>query len=166
MANAGNLQTITSISSLPKELVSEVLARVAVSSSTDLFRAKLCCKVFCEVSEENYIYQRVSLDKFEISPWRKNHKVSMFLDKCRRSKNPEALYRKRVVDYFRGNNPESALECLEEAARSGHDEAAYALGIIFVFGGDELKRKGMTLLSAMKKSRIQKRRVKHCHDNL
>ncbi|XP_027085061.1 putative F-box protein At1g67623 [Coffea arabica] len=166
MANAENLQTMTSISSLPRELVSEVLALVAASSSTDLFRAKLCCKVLSEVSEENYIYQRVSLNKFAIVPWRKNHKVSMFLKKCRRSKNPEALYRKGVVDYFRGKNLESALECLKEAAKSGHDEAAYALGIIFLFGGDELKRKGMTLLSAMKKSRIQKRRMKDCRDNL
>ncbi|XP_027171590.1 uncharacterized protein LOC113771175 [Coffea eugenioides] len=133
MANADNLQTITSISFLPKKVVSKVLARVTVSSSIDLFRAKICCKVFSEVSEEKYIYQCVSLDK---------------------------------VDYFIGKNLESALECLEEAAKSGHDEAAYALGIIFLFGGDNLKWKGMTLLSAMKKSRIQKRRVKHCRDNL
>ena len=61
---------------------------------------------------------------------------------------------------------ESALECLKEAAKSGHDEAAYALGIIFLFGGDHLKSKGMALIGGMKNSRIQKRRVKHCRDNL
>ncbi|XP_027171588.1 putative F-box protein At1g67623 [Coffea eugenioides] len=125
------------------------------------------CKLFYEVSDADNIYHRVSLDKFEIVPWQKNDKVSRFLKKCRKSKNPEALYRKGVVDYFTDKHEDSALECLEEAANSGHADAAYALGIIYIFiGGDELKRKGMRLLSRMKKSRILKGKVKLCCDNL
>nr|XP_027120625.1 putative F-box protein At1g67623 [Coffea arabica] len=166
MANAQNLQTTTSFSSLPRELVSEVLARVAASSSTDLSRAKLCCKRFADVAEDNRVYQRVSVAKFDIVPWRKNPKVSMFVKKCRRCKNPEALYRKGVVNYFRGKNVESALQRVEEAAKAGHDEAAYALAVIFVFGGEELKQKGMAMLSGMKKSAAQRRRVKEWRDNL
>ena len=61
---------------------------------------------------------------------------------------------------------EAALECLQGAAQSGHDEAAYALGIIFLFGGDHLKSKGMALIGGMKNSEIQKRKVKHCRDRL
>nr|XP_027120813.1 putative F-box protein At1g67623 [Coffea arabica] len=127
----------------------------------------MSCKLFYEVSEADNIYQRVSLDKFEIVPWQKNDKLSRFLKKCRESKNLEALYRKRVVDYFTDKHEDSALECLEEAANSGHADAAYALGIIYIFvGGDELKRKGILLLSGMKKSRILKGKVKLCRDNL
>ncbi|XP_027099035.1 putative F-box protein At1g67623 [Coffea arabica] len=164
MANEQKGSSGTSILSLPTEVLSEVLARFASSSSTDLFRAKLCCKLFYEVSDADNIYQQVSLDKFEIVPWQKNHKVSRFLEKCRESKNPEALYRKGVVDFFTDKHEDSALECVEEAANSGHADAAYALGIIYIFvGGDELKRKGMRLL---KKSRILKGRVKLCRDNL
>ncbi|XP_027083569.1 putative F-box protein At1g67623 [Coffea arabica] len=205
MANEQNLPTIASISSLPREVLADVLARVAASSSTDLFWAKLCCKLFSEVLEGNNVYQRVSLDKFEIVPWHKNHRVSKFLKKCRQSKNPEALYRKGVVGimvfgnllhfillftfklemnnlvydiiilalhfdnlgfFGKGKNVEAALECHDEAAQSGHDEAAYALGIIFLFGGDHLNPKGMTLISGMKKSETQKRKVKHCRDSL
>nr|XP_027060848.1 putative F-box protein At1g67623 [Coffea arabica] len=137
MANAQKRSSRTSILSLPTEVLSEVLARVASSSSADLFRAKLCCKLFNEVSEAKNIYQRVSLDRFEIVPWPKNHKVSRFLKKCRQSKNPEALYRKGVVDFFSDKHEDSALENLEEAANSGHADAAYALGIIYIFvGGD------------------------------
>ncbi|XP_027090290.1 putative F-box protein At1g67623 [Coffea eugenioides] len=164
MANAQKRSSGTSILSLPTEVLSEVLARVASSSSTDLFRAKLCCKLFNEVSDAKNIYQRVSLDRFEIVPWQKNHKVSRFLKKCRQSKNPEALYRKGVVDFFSDKHEDSALENLEEAANSGHADAAYALGIIYIFvGGDELKRKGMRLLM---KSRILKGRVNLCRQNL
>ncbi|XP_071925386.1 putative F-box protein At1g67623 [Coffea arabica] len=167
MANEQKESSRTSILSLPTEVLSEVLVRVASSSSTDLFRAKLCCKLFYEVSEADNIYQRVSLDKFEIVPWQKNDKLSRFLKKCRESKNPEALYRKGMVDYFTDKHKDSALECLEEAANSGHADAAYALGIIYIFfGGDELKRQGILLLSGMKKSRILKGRVKLCRENL
>ena len=130
MANADNLQTITSISFLPKKVVSKVLARVTVSSSIDLFRAKVwynqllmiqtwatlifftCDFLFSFMDHNSYVvvvrcfpkFRKKSIftsvcpsTKFEIIPWRKNHKVSMFLNKCRRSKNSEALYRKGVV---------------------------------------------------------------------
>ncbi|XP_027155910.1 putative F-box protein At1g67623 [Coffea eugenioides] len=164
MANVQKRSSGTSILSLPTEVLSEVLARVASSSSTDLFRAKLCCKLFNEVSDAKNIYQRVSLDRFEIVPWQKNHKVSRFLKKCRQSKNPEALYRKGVVDFFSDKHEDSALENLEEAANSGHADAAYALGIIYIFvGGDEFKRKGMRLLM---KSRLLQGRVNLCRQNL
>ncbi|XP_071916294.1 uncharacterized protein [Coffea arabica] len=187
-----------------------MLAHVASSSSTDLFRAKLCCKLFYEVSEADNIYQRVSLDKFEIVPWQKNDKVSRFLKKCREKQKSRSLVSKRSgkhradlplleysafsfevgneqfshvqynswltlrqvgllwnVDYFTDKHEDSALECVEEAANSGHADAAYALGIIYIFvGGDELKRKGMRLLSGMKKSKILKGRVKLCRDKL
>ncbi|CDP16240.1 unnamed protein product [Coffea canephora] len=170
MANEQKGSSGTSILSLPTEVLSEVLARVASSSSTDLFRAKLWFVLLLMIQTgrgEFLFHSRVSLTKFEIVPWQKNHKVSSFLKKCRESKNPEALYRKGVVDFFTDNHGDSALECLEEAANSGHADAAYALGIIYIFvGGDELKRKGMRLLSGMKKSGILKGRVKLCRDNL
>ncbi|XP_027164823.1 putative F-box protein At1g67623 [Coffea eugenioides] len=167
MANEQKGRSTTCILSLPTEVLSEVLARVASCSSTDLFRAKLCCKLFYEVSEADNIYHRVSMDKFEIVPWSKNDQVSRFLKKCRESKNPEALYRKGVVDYFTDKHEDSALECLEEAAISGHADAAYALEIIYIFlGGDELKRKGMRLLSGLKKSRILYAKQFHPRHNL
>ncbi|XP_027122098.1 putative F-box protein At1g67623 [Coffea arabica] len=167
MANEQKGLSGTSILSLPTEVLSEVLTRVASSSSTDLFWAKLCCKLLNEVSDADIVYQRVSLAKFELVPWHKNHKVSSFLKKCRQCKNPDVLYRKGVVDFFTDKHGDSALECLEEAANSGHADAAYALGIIYIFvGGDELKRKGISLLSGMKKSGILKGRVKLCRDNL
>nr|XP_027083720.1 uncharacterized protein LOC113706022 [Coffea arabica] len=192
MANEQKWNSTTSILSLPTEVLSEVLARVASSSSTDLFSAKLCCKLFNEVSDADTIYQRVSLQKFEIVPWHKNDKVSRFLKKCRQCKKfrsgvserrvplfvsekdqtlnieENASYSwSKIVDYFSDKHVDSALECLEEAANSGHPDAAYALGIIYIFvGTDELKRRGIRLLSGLKKSRFLQGGVKLCRDNL
>ena len=58
------------------------------------------------------------------------------------------------------------MQRVEEAAKAGHDEAAYALAVIFVFGGDELKQKGMAMLSGMKKSAAERQRVQQWRDNL
>nr|XP_027060863.1 uncharacterized protein LOC113687457 [Coffea arabica] len=148
MANEQKGLSGTSILSLP----TEVLARVASSSSTDLFRAKLCCKLLNEVSDADIVYQRVSLANIL-------HPQKIGLQHVTAALGP--------VDFFTDKHGDSASECLEEAANSGHADAAYALGIIYIFvGGDELKRKGMSLLSGMKKSGILKGRVKLCRDNL
>ncbi|XP_071918927.1 putative F-box protein At1g67623 [Coffea arabica] len=160
MANEQKWNSTTSILSLPTEVLSEVLARVASSSSTDLFSAKLCCKLFNEVSDADTIYQRVSLQKFEIVPWHKN-------DKEHFGKSGSREIEIQEVDYFSDKHVDSALECLEEAANSGHPDAAYALGIIYIFvGTDELKRRGIRLLSGLKKSRFLQGGVKLCRDNL
>ncbi|XP_071926206.1 putative F-box protein At1g67623 [Coffea arabica] len=161
MANEQKRNSTTSILSLPTDVLSKVLARVGSSSSTDLFSAKLCCKLFNEVSDADTIYQRVSLQKFEIVPWHKIDKVSRFLKKCRQCKNPKAVYRKAVVDYFSDKHLDRSLECLEDAANSGHPDAAYALGIIYIFvGTDELKRRGMRLLTGLQWG------LKLCRENL
>ncbi|CAK9181536.1 unnamed protein product [Ilex paraguariensis] len=158
---------VPSIDSIPKELVSEVLARVAAFSSTDFLSARLSCKVFNEVGEDNYVFHHVSLDKFPVIPWRASEEASSFLNKCRESGNPEALYRQGVVDYFSYMRLDSALECLKKAASSGHIGALYVLGIILLFHGDEFKQEGIQLLSGMKESKMSKRRVlKDCRENL
>lgn len=61
---------------------------------------------------------------------------------------------------------ETAFECLEDAAKSGHAEASYAIAIILLFGASESKQKGIALLSEMKKSKIKKRKVKDCRQRL
>lgn len=57
---------------------------------------------------------------------------------------------------------ESASEYLTTAARLGHVGALYVISIIFLFGEDEKKQKGISVLSGMKKSRIFRKRVKRC----
>lgn len=129
--NRGNRMLVNSpMISLPPELVTEVLARVASSSATDLFTAKLrhvqienfqfknlaifflsfffvmlniyifivfSCKVFSQIAEESYVYKRVSLDKFPVVAWHHRRQIAAFFNKCKCSKNPEALYRQGVV---------------------------------------------------------------------
>ncbi|EOY22887.1 hypothetical protein QQP08_010160 [Theobroma cacao] len=119
------------IFSLPNELMTEVLARVAAYSFHDFFDVKLSCKVFHQIADDKYILQHVSLEKFPVTPWCST-KQSFFLEKCKRSGHPEALYREGVVEHFSFARVEEGLNCLNSAAKVGHLGASYVLGVILL----------------------------------
>ncbi|CAI9767202.1 unnamed protein product [Fraxinus pennsylvanica] len=156
-------RVVTTIETIPREIASEILALVATDSLTDITNVKLSCKVLKEIAEDSYVYRHASLAKFPVVQWKsQTEEEKTFLNKCWECRNPEFLYRKGVVDYFSRNRTESASEYLTTAARLGHVGAVYVISIIFLFGDDEQKQKGITVLSDMKKSRVFRKKVKHC----
>lgn len=62
------------IKSLPKHLLVEVVGRVAVASFDDLYRVKLCSKDFLDATEDDYVFQNMTLDKFPYMDWFPNKK--------------------------------------------------------------------------------------------
>ncbi|KAJ1400856.1 F-box-like domain superfamily [Sesbania bispinosa] len=119
----------TTIKSLPKDLLVEVVATVASHSFNDLHNMKKCCRDFLDAAEDNLVWQRVSLDKFPLIQWNPNDKVSSFLKRCRESENMESLYREGLLEYFgcpSGNI--DGLRSLKIAAQKGHKEAKYVYG--------------------------------------
>ncbi|XP_012846894.1 PREDICTED: putative F-box protein At1g67623 [Erythranthe guttata] len=101
-----NTKAVSSMfDSIPHELVSEVLSRVASSSIKDIFNAKLSCKMLNEIAEDTYVYQRVSLDEVPIIPWKPiSQEQVTFLNRCLQSENPESLYRQAVVSFLISKN--------------------------------------------------------------
>ncbi|KAL3650236.1 hypothetical protein CASFOL_006639 [Castilleja foliolosa] len=143
------------IERIPKEvLICEVLGRVAGSSLTDLFNLKMSCKTFNEIAEDKYIYRRVSLDKFPIVHWKPiNKSQKSFINKCRKYKNPETLYRQAVLDYFNRGKRRAACSHLDKAMNLGHKGAYYLTCIIMIICGDpEVKAPGIKHLREFKKS--------------
>ncbi|KAI3458301.1 hypothetical protein Pfo_014964 [Paulownia fortunei] len=163
-----NIKASNSIETIPHELVAEVLGRVAASSLTDMFNAKLSCKRLNEIAEDTYVYQCVSLDKFPIIPWNPlNEKQEIFLNRCRQYGNPELMYRQAVLDYFNRTNIESTCKNLQKALKLGHMGALYVTCIILLFSGDdELKKKGIKMIGNMKKSKYLKKKLKLCRSKL
>ncbi|KAK9181592.1 hypothetical protein WN944_024730 [Citrus x changshan-huyou] len=131
-----------SIFSLPDELLSEILARVGACSLDDLLNAGLSCKLFNEIAFDKYVLRQASIEKIPAMPWHKNYS---FLEKCRDSGNPEALYKQGVVEFFSYSNLEAGVAYLDIAAKSGHLGASYILGVIFLCkdDGEESNQKGM-----------------------
>ncbi|KAL2529584.1 putative F-box protein [Forsythia ovata] len=120
---------VSTIRTIPIELSSDIMARVAANSLTDITNVKLSCKVLNEIAEDPYVYQNVSLKKFRVVQWKSLSKEeTAFLNKCSEFGNPEFLYRKGVVDYFSRNELDSAYECLRNAASRGHIGALYRIG--------------------------------------
>ncbi|KVI05759.1 hypothetical protein Ccrd_015936 [Cynara cardunculus var. scolymus] len=82
------------VGSLPGDLLIDVLARVASSSFTDLFNAKLSCRDFLGAAEDEYIFQHVSIDKFPVIHWfPPSDELLSFLNQCIDKGNPEAMFR-------------------------------------------------------------------------
>ncbi|XP_059302406.1 putative F-box protein At1g67623 [Lycium ferocissimum] len=162
----------SSIESLPNELLTEIVARVASFSFKSYINAKLSCKVFHEVANERYVYQNATLVDFPLlNLWlkpkqEKINKITSFLELCRECGNTEALYRKGVMDLFRNDRPELALELVKRAAKGGHIGAFYVIGIIMVFMGGDFKRKGVILIGNMKKTRPLRKITRECRKKL
>ncbi|RAL49447.1 unnamed protein product [Cuscuta campestris] len=164
----------SSIPLLPRDLIVEVLARVACRSLDDFVNAKLSCQEWCQLGDESYVYKHASLAKFQIFPgWKqqsaeKKRKTSLFLYKCINAGNPEALFRTGVVGFFGCTEPiEYALECLKKAGNEGHVGAAYTICMISIlFLGGEHREKGIMVLSAMKESKELKERVREAREEL
>lgn len=61
----------------------------------------LCsCKFLDEVAEDDYIYRHMSLGEFNFGLWERRREANIFYDTCKKSGNPEALYREGVVCTF------------------------------------------------------------------
>ncbi|KAF7837832.1 putative F-box protein [Senna tora] len=130
----------TSIECLPKDLLVDIFAKVASHSSTDLFNLKFCSKTFLDASQDNYIYQQVSLQKFPFIHWLPiTHHQSSFLDRCKECGNLESLFRQGMLQFFSHIQFDQAqgFLTLQKAAREGHEEAMYVVALILLCGLEE-----------------------------
>ncbi|KAL0456849.1 UNVERIFIED_CONTAM: hypothetical protein Slati_1024100 [Sesamum latifolium] len=158
----------SNIENIPRELLIEILSRIAKSSFTDIHNAKLSCKDFHEATEDTHVYRHMSLDDFPLVPWNPlSEKQQSFLTKCKECQNPEIMYRQGVLDYFTGKRPESALGHLQRASNANHIGALYVTCIILLFSGDdELKAAGVRSMAFLKKSNNVRRKLKEHRDKL
>ncbi|XP_057418877.1 putative F-box protein At1g67623 [Lotus japonicus] len=142
------------INLLPRDLLVEVIAKVASDSFIDLHTIKTCWKDFLDATNDSYVWQRVSLDKFPLIHW-SNDKASWFLSRCRDSGNIESLFREGLREYF--NCPHgkmNSLEILKMAAQKGHKEAKYVYGMILLCSkNDELRKQGLENMRFLRKSK-------------
>ncbi|KAG2702659.1 hypothetical protein I3760_06G100500 [Carya illinoinensis] len=156
------------LASLPRDMLMEILVRVASASFTDLFNAKISCKDFLELAEEDSIFQHVSLEKFSVIPWNTSSEASLFLERCKDCGNPESLYRQGMVSYFSYRMTEVGFEYLKKAAEKEHVEATYVYGIILLCSGDhesKQQQQGIKILSSLK-AKSGRSRMKECRDKV
>ncbi|CAH1441891.1 unnamed protein product [Lactuca virosa] len=155
----------TTIASLPKDLLVDILAHVGSSSFIDVFNAKQCCKDFLEATEEHYVIQRISIDKFPTIPWYpQSDNVCSFLMNCFDKGNPESLFRRGIIDYFEKAEVESGLEYLKMASKKEHTEATYVYGMILLSQGDRWSNQGLKLLNSMRNSQSRCWNVDDCRN--
>ncbi|KAK6236856.1 hypothetical protein SCA6_012193 [Theobroma cacao] len=137
----------TNINSLPREMLAEILRHAASNSIVDFRNVKLSCKAFLEASNDNHIFENVSMENISLVPWYKKEKI--FLKRCKDAKNAEALYRTGMLKFFNKKKLESGLRYLKKAIKKNHVEAKYVYGIILICLGGELKQKGLQIVSSL-----------------
>ncbi|GMI81855.1 hypothetical protein HRI_001854800 [Hibiscus trionum] len=135
------------VGSLPQEMLSEILTHVASNSITDFVNFRLSCKAFLEASNHAYIFGNVSLEKFDFIPRTKSEEN--FQNLCKAANNPEALYRRGMIDCFSRRKPKSGLRWLRKATERGHVEAIYTYGIILICFGGKLREEGHQVVKSL-----------------
>ncbi|OIW19595.1 hypothetical protein TanjilG_18405 [Lupinus angustifolius] len=148
-------ESISTIKSLPRELLVEIMAKVASASVLDLCKVKLSCKDFLHASEDDYVYQHVSMDKFALVPlpWFINEKESSFLKRCKDSGNSEITYREGMVEYFSSLKIDSGLDNLKKATLQGHVDSKYVYSMILMCSKEEKENKvGFDLFCSLRTS--------------
>ncbi|KAI6678907.1 hypothetical protein NL676_039703 [Syzygium grande] len=130
----------------PNNIVVDILARVAANSMDDFFNAKISCKIFNKLAEEDYIYQQISIDKIPDIMWRHAEEGNAFIERCIKCDNLEALYMEGLKKYISLGKVELGMELLKRAAQIGHFGASYAVGLLLVGEGGKLLEEGARLL--------------------
>ncbi|XAR64435.1 hypothetical protein NMG60_11024770 [Bertholletia excelsa] len=155
------------ISSLPLDILVDVIARVAANSFCDLFNAQLCCKEFDRAGEDKYTLQHVSIDKLPvIHRWLGREEVNSFFNRCMDSGNPEALFRQGMVEYFNTMRVEVGLEFLRRAAEQGHAEATYVYGMILLSTGGPSSLLGLQILNTLTSSESINKKIQDCRERI
>lgn len=138
------------LDSLPEELRVEISSSIAASSLSAVRNLRLVSKSFRHICDDKNVLNRLSLHEIPLFPWFHNpQRFSNFFKRCRRNGNPEALYRKGLIDYFLDNHKHKGLKYLAEAAEKGNTEAKYVYGLILICLGDKTKQKGFKILSSL-----------------
>lgn len=151
------------VGSLPGDLLIDVLTRVASSSFTDLFNAKLSCRDFLGAAEDESIFQHVSIDKFPVIHWfPPSDELLSFLNQCIDKGNPEAMFRQGMIEFFSRARIETGLEYLKRASEKGHVEATYVYGMILLSRGGQSSQQGLNILNSMKISRSKYLKIREC----
>ncbi|KAL3725818.1 hypothetical protein ACJRO7_030795 [Eucalyptus globulus] len=144
---------IKSFDVLPRDMVLEVLASVAANSMDDFFNAKISCKTFNELAEENYVYRQISLDKISRILWWHPEEGKAFIERCIKCDNLDALYTQGLYEYVSFMKVELGMELLRKAAQIGHLGASYVVGLLLICESGELKKDGVQLLRKVYASR-------------
>ncbi|KAG7589260.1 F-box domain [Arabidopsis suecica] len=135
------------LDSLPEDLLVEISSCTGASSLSAVRNLRIVSKSFRRICDERYVFYRLSLKEIDYPPWHQNSEI--FFERCRKSGNPEALYQKGFINYFRDDLKHEGLEYLAEAAEKGNREAKYVYGLILICLGDKTKQKGFKILSSV-----------------
>ena len=149
-----NIEKPTTVLDLGQDILLGILSKIANESLEDIQNIELICKEFGKFANSTFVWQNLSLDNVPLFP--NFHVVYAkrffkFMKACRRAKNPEAIYRKGLINYFHPASQEKqqqkGLHQMRQASGLKNEEAIFVLGMILLCLGGENYDEGLAVLS-------------------
>nr|CAD1820731.1 unnamed protein product [Ananas comosus var. bracteatus] len=139
------------VAAFPRDLIEEVLARVASDSPTplrDLTNLRRSCKVLYEMSKSREVGRRMAVEREGMLSWWDREKFLDLIRSCAKSGNLEACFVLGLDEFYNKRRRAEGLRHLREAAAGGHRAAAYAAGML-LFRRPITRRLGVEQLESL-----------------
>ncbi|ESQ43672.1 hypothetical protein EUTSA_v10015897mg [Eutrema salsugineum] len=127
---------------LPKDLITEILVKVANTSFADFIRIKAVSRSFNEITQIDGFLKNVNLP-FMHYPWEhRDPFLTDFKNRCLDRGNPSALFLYGASEFFKFSKTGEGYVIILQAAKAGSSMAQYYITMLCKGGGLNI---GLTL---------------------
>ncbi|ESQ37590.1 hypothetical protein EUTSA_v10002858mg [Eutrema salsugineum] len=109
---------MASFTDLPKDLITEIVVKVANTSFADLVRVKTVSRSCNEITQTDGFFKKVNL-LFMHYPWKHRDVVSDFKNRCLDHENPSALFLFGAAEFFKFGKTGEGYAIILKAAKLG-----------------------------------------------
>ncbi|CAH8346341.1 unnamed protein product [Eruca vesicaria subsp. sativa] len=134
---------LSRLESLPQELQTEIISRVAKSSGRDVRNLMEASPRMAKAAAQPPVYKNINLRPLTVHPRASLTKYKDLMDVTLAAGNIEAHYVRGIQEYFHKNNATVGLAHLKIAAQGSYDNGIYLYGMIMLCRGQEEEGKAM-----------------------
>ncbi|WZZ64475.1 hypothetical protein YC2023_075845 [Brassica napus] len=130
--------------SLPQELQTEIISRLAKNSRKDVRKIMEASPILAIAAAQPQVYENINLRPLTIHPLASLRRYQDYLmDRCLAAGNLKAHYIRGIQEYFHKNNTSVGLSHIKIAAQGLYDNGIYLYGMIMLCRGEEEEGKAM-----------------------
>ncbi|CAH8285165.1 unnamed protein product [Eruca vesicaria subsp. sativa] len=118
------------LETLPQELLTDILARVAESSVRDLAPCLLVAPIITSAVNDDHVIKNLNLRRQARNPLRTFFRYQKLMKKSLKSDHPAAHYVEGIKQFFIYDNRHKGLLHLKKASEGSYDNATYLYGIL------------------------------------
>ncbi|CAN7064772.1 unnamed protein product, partial [Brassica oleracea var. botrytis] len=131
------------LESLPQDIQTDIISRVAKSSRKEVRRIMEASPRLAIAAAQPQVYKNINLRPLTIHPLASLRRYKDLMDLCLAAGNLEAHCIRGIQEYFHKNNTTVGLSHLKIAAQDSYDNGIYLYGMIMLSRAEEEEGKAM-----------------------